>query len=165
MKNRMLITFALGLTHLLALSTALQAQIANPYPLMTKQVAAPLPKLALMGAVGETRSGVQYNKVILTITNSDKYDSQMFVLPSGVKLPPNPCAGSRARIVAAVYAEAGKQYASCIPMPRPGSLSEFSFLIEKGKPVPPYVFAVLTDLKTGAAYRSNLISPSTGLTK
>jgi len=166
MKVQIFITFAtVAVFQLLAFSTTVQAQIANPYPQMTKQVAAPVPKLALIGAVGETKAGVAYHKIILTITNADKYDSEMFAVPAGTKLPPNPCGYAATRVVAAVYAEGGKHYASCMPVPRPGSLDRFSFLIEKGKTVPPFVFVVLTDRKTGAAYRSNLISPSTGLSK
>src|SRR5688572_26567585 len=123
MKFGMLITLAGAVVlQLFAFSTTAQAQIANPYPQMTKQVAAPLPKLALIGAVAETKAGVGYHKIILTITNAGKYDSQMFVLPTGTKLPPNPCGFTVTRVVAAVYAERGKHYATCMPVPRPGSL-------------------------------------------
>src|SRR5688572_32496859 len=56
-----------------------------------RQVPAPLPKLALHGAVGETKGGVRYHRIVLTITNRERYSSGMFLIPVGRKLPPNPC--------------------------------------------------------------------------
>ena len=84
-------------------------QIDVPYP-QPKQVAAPLPKLALKGSVAEVKKGIQYHKIILTVTNSDVYPDAMFALADSVKLPPNPCSGSRSRIVRAIYDNRGNTY-------------------------------------------------------
>jgi hypothetical protein len=130
-----------------------------------RQVPAPLPKLALNGAAAETMGRTHYHKVILTITNWDRYSSEMFAVPHGRKLPPNPCADARTRIVLSVYSERGALIANCIAMPKPADLGRFAFLIQKGKAVPEYVYAVITDRHTGAVYRSNLVSPSGGATK
>ena len=149
----------------LAAFVHVSAQIASPYPRLIKQVAAPLPKVALMGAAQTTKGKIQYHKIVLTITNRDKFDPQMFTLPDGVKLPTNPCAGSRTRVVAAVYDDRGNLYSKCMPVQGKVSLGKVSFLVEKGKAIPNFVYIVLTDLKTSGAYRSNLVSPSTGATK
>ena len=145
--------------------TASWAQLANPYPPIQKQVAAPLPKLALKGAVVETRKGIQYHKIVLTVTNRDKYDPQMFTMPNGEKLPLNPCTRSRTRVVAAVYGNRGSLFSKCMPVVGKDALGEVSFLIEKGKPIPNFVYLVMTDLKTSGAYRSNFVSPLNGATK
>jgi len=162
MKNKILV--ALSLT-ILCLAGSAQAQIANPYPPLSRQVAAPIPKLALLGAVGVTKGRTQYHKVTLTVTNRDKFSQQMFDIPEISKLPPNPCAASKTRIVAAVYSDLGKPLSKCSPISARDSLGEIAFLILKGSAIPNYVYLVLSDLQTGAAYRSNLVSPSTGATK
>ncbi|MGI8638891.1 MAG: hypothetical protein ACR2MG_02940 [Pyrinomonadaceae bacterium] len=124
------------------------------------------PKLALKGATAETKDGKQYHKIVLTITNRDKFSVKIFELGENVKLPPNPCREkTRTRIVLAVFGENGKQFASCLPIGSPQALESPSFLIEKGKAIPDFVYIVLTDLKTGASLKSNLVSPSNGETK
>ena len=130
-----------------------------------RQVPAPLPKVALNGAVGENVSGIQYHRVFLLITNWDRYSSEMFITPIGRKLPPNPCAEAKTRIVLAVYSDRGALLSGCIPMPKPADLGKFSFLLSKGRTVPDFVYAVIHDRHTGAAYRSNLVSPWNGSTK
>lgn len=130
-----------------------------------RQVPAVLPKLSLTGAVGENLGRIQYHKIILAITNWDKYPSEMFSIPQGRKLPPNPCAAAATRMVLAVYSERGALLASCIAMPKAADLGKFAFRIQKGKQVPEYVYAVLNDRHTGAVYRSNLVSPFGGATK
>jgi hypothetical protein len=52
MKNRILITLGIGLAQLFALPMLSQAQVANPYSLITRQVAASPSTLALVGASG-----------------------------------------------------------------------------------------------------------------
>ena len=138
------------------------AQIANPYQI-ERQVAAPVPKLALLGAETGVQDGAKYSKIIFSVQNREKYDPQMFV--AGPNLPPNPCKAAGTRIVAAIYSESGFAQTSCIPIRSQGALASFSYLTLHGKPVPKYVYAVLTDRQTGAAYRSNVISPWTGLGK
>ncbi len=124
------------------------------------------PKLALLGAVAYKRDGKQYHKIILTVTNRDKLSPKMFELREGEKLPPNPCRlKEKTRVVLSVFGEDGKQIASCLKIASPQSLEEPSFLVEKGKTVPEYIYIVLTDLKTGASYKSNLVSPFGGETK
>jgi hypothetical protein len=130
-----------------------------------RQVPAPLPKLALLGAAGETKAGIEYHRVILAITNWERYSSEMFLVPGGRKLPPNPCSGVTTRMVIAVYAERGTLLAGCIPKPAPADLGKVSFLIQKGKSIPDFVYIVMHDRHTGAAYRSNMVSPSSGATK
>jgi hypothetical protein len=124
------------------------------------------PKLALMGAVAYERDGKQYHKIILTVTNRDKISPKMFELGADEKLPPNPCREKgRTRVVMSVFGENGKQIASCLKIASPQSLEEPSFLVEKGKTVPEYIYIVLTDLKTGTTLKSNLVSPFGGATK
>lgn len=165
MNIRMLSTLLAAAVMCLGVSGPAAAQLANPFPQITKQVAAPVPKLALMGAASAAKAGVQYHKIVLSITNRDKYETQMFVLPDGVKLPPNPCGGVRTRVVSAVFDERGTILSKCMPVANRDSLGAINFLIQKGSAIPKFVYVVLTDLGTGGAYRSNLVSPSTGATK
>ena len=140
-------------------------QIAGVQPEVSKQSPALLPKLALKGAIGETKSGVQYHKIILTITNWEKYNPSMFVLPNGKKLPANACAGVKSRVMVAVFSDRRTLLSDCIPIAERSALGSFSFLIKKGSTVPQFIYAVMNDQYTGAVYRSNLVSPMTGETK
>ncbi len=149
----------------LLISGDADAQVHGVQAELARQVPAPLPKLALNGAVGETKGGVQYHRIVLMITNWEKYSSEMFLVPTGRKLPPNPCAVVISRVWITVYSERGVPLSGCIPMPKPAALGKFSFLMQKGKPVPDFVYVVVNDRHTGGAYRSNLVSPSSGLTK
>ena len=148
-----------------ALSREADAQTNGMTAETIRQVPAPLPKLALGGAVAETKGGVQYHRIVLTITNWERYSSEMFLIPVGRRLPPNPCADVKTRVVVAVYAERGGLVSGCIAMPAPSDLGKIRFLIQKGKSVPDFVYIVMHDRHTGAAYRSNLVSPSSGQTK
>jgi len=144
------------------------AQVPGVQPQTIKQVPGPLPKLALLGAVAEGAGGVQYHKIILTITNWGKYNPAMFVLPMvpmGRKLPPNPCGDIKSRVAAIVYSERGAPLSPCIAMPQPVNLGTFHFLTRKGTSVPQFIYAVIHDQYTGGVYRSNLVSPWTGATK
>jgi len=124
------------------------------------------PKLALLGAVAYERDGKQYHKIILTVENRNKLSAKMFELSEGEKLPPNSCRlKEKTRVVLSVFGENGKQIASCLKVASAQALEEPSFLIEKGKPVPEFIYIVLTDLKTGTALKSNLVSPFGGETK
>jgi hypothetical protein len=147
------------------LAGEIEAQTKGVHPEAIKQVASPLPKLALNGALSETRGGVQYHRVVLMITNWQRYSTEMFLLPAARKLPPSPCSEVKTRIVISVHSERGAQLSGCIPVPNAADLGKFSFPIPKGKPVPDFVYVVMHDRLTDAAYRSNLVSPSTGLTK
>ena len=162
--QRTIFVFAVIGIALLLLGEA-DAQVNGVQPEIARQVPAPLPRLALSGAVGETKGGVQYHRIVLMITNWEKYSSEMFLVPTGRKLPPNPCAEVTTRVVITVYSERGAPMAGCIPMPKPANLGTFSFLIQKGKPVPDFVYVVIHDRYTRGAYRSNLVSPSGGQTK
>lgn len=146
---------------LLAFTTSSNSQALQS----ERQVAAPLPKLALLGAEPYTRGGKKYHRIVLTVTNHDRYSLSMFETGSIPALPPNPCVNLKARVTAAVYSESGETMTKCMSFPTPSSLKSFAFLVEQGKPIPKFVYLVLTDIKTGGAYRSNLISPSTGLGK
>jgi len=130
-----------------------------------KQVAAPLPKIALMGAEPFTRSGKKYHRLVMTVTNWDKYSASMFEVGPTPLLPPNPCANPKVRITAAIYGENGTLITKCMHFSSASAMQSFSFAIEKGATVPKFVYLVLTDGKTGGAYRSNLVSPWTGLAK
>lgn len=132
---------------------------------LEKQVAAPLPKLALLGAESYVRGGKKYHKVILTVTNRALYSSAMFDVAGLPVLPPGPCVNGNARIFATVYGDTGQSLTKCMYFTSPGSMQSFSFLIENGKAIPKFVYLVLTDRKTGGAYRSNSVSPWTGQTK
>ncbi len=124
------------------------------------------PKLALKGAVAYERDGKQYHKIILTVTNRDKIPPKMFQLGADEKLPPNSCRDKgRTRVMLSVFGEDGKQIAGCLKIASPQALEAPAFLIEKGKTVPEYIYIVLTDLKTGASVKSNLVSPFGGETK
>lgn len=144
-----------------------QAQDNEKNILIKPTTSAVKPKLALKGATAaETKDGKQYHKIVLTVTNRDKFPAKIFELGANVKLPPNPCREKvRTRIVLAVFGADGKQFASCLPIASPQALEAPSFLIEKGKTIPDFVYIILTDLKTGASLKSNLVSPSNGETK
>jgi hypothetical protein len=147
-----------------ALSREADAQTNGMAAETIRQVPAPLPKLALGGAVAETKGGVQYHRIVLTITNWERYSSEMFLIPVGRRLPPNPCADVKTRVVVAVYAERGGLVSGVLRCRRPpiwGRLVPHP----KGKSVPDFVYIVMHDRHTGAAYRSNLVSPSSGQTK
>jgi hypothetical protein len=163
MKNKIII-FALFLFALGTVSA--QAQDDNKNIIVKPMSVSVKPKLALKGAVAYEQDGKQYHKIILTITNRDKISPKMFELGEGEKLPPNPCREKgRIRVVLSVYGENGKQIASCMKIASAQSLEAPAFLIEKGKTVSEYVYIVLTDLKTGASVKSNLVSPFGGETK
>jgi hypothetical protein len=130
-----------------------------------RQVPAPLPKLALNGSSNETKAGVSFRKYAMAITNRERYPSEMFHVPPGGRFPTNPCPKVSSRIVMSVYSERGDLITGCIGVPEPARLGSFTFLIQKGTQVPEFVYAVVTDRLTGAAYRSNLVSPSTGATR
>ena len=135
--------------------------IADPKPPISIK-----PKLALKGAVGYERYGKQYHKIILTVENRNKFSAKMFELGAGEKLQPNPCRDKvKTRIVMFVFSERGKPIASCLAISSRDALEAPLFLIEKGKAIPGFVYIVLTDLKTGAKYKSNLVSPFGGETK
>jgi hypothetical protein len=156
----------LTLTILFTISVAnTDAQTPDMQPELLKQVPARLPKLALLGAVAETKGGVPYHKIVLTITNWEKYDPDMFVLPIGKRFTGGSCGEVKARIVVLVYSERGTPLSGCVPMSQPADLSTFSFLIRKGSSVPKFIYAVMNDQSTGAVYRSNLVSPFGGETK
>ncbi|HUR96676.1 MAG TPA: hypothetical protein VMZ26_01285 [Pyrinomonadaceae bacterium] len=140
-------------------------QAAGAHPENIRQVSAPLPKLALTEAANDVKPGVLFRKVVLGITNWEKYPADMFKAQSGTRLPDNPCSQTSSRIVVSVYSARGDLLAGCIGVPTPSDLGKFGFRIYKGKPVPEFVYAVLNDRLTGAAYRSNLVSPSNGGTK
>ena len=165
MRKATLASFAfVAVLQVLAVATPSTAQIANPYPQIVKQVPAPLPRVALNGAIGETRNGLQYHKIILMITNWEKFPPQIFVHPIGMILPPNSC-GESTRVVMTIKSEPGTPVTGCIHIAKPADLGKFAFVVQKGKPVPQFVYVVVTDLHTGAAYRSNLVSPWSGATK
>lgn len=156
----------LTLTILIGLNAATtNAQTAGAQAEAPKQVPARLPRLALMGAVGETKSGVQYHKIILAITNWEKYRPDMFALPTGNRPQGGSCGDIKSRIAVVVYSERGAPMSGCIPMSQPIDLRTFSFLIKKGSSVPQFIYAVMNDKSTGAVYRSNLVSPFGGATK
>ena len=143
--------------------TCALAQVRDPMPTFEKQVAAPLPKLALMGAVGVRVGRKEFHKITFSVTNRDRYLSSMF--GAEPYLPLNPCGPKSTRMVVSIYDDHGGAQTRCRQMNTRDSLGDITLLIEKGKPVPDYIYVVLTDLKTGAPYRSNLVSPWTGLTK
>ena len=119
-----------------------------------------------MGAVAYERDGKQYHKIILTVTNRDKFAAKMFEISAGEKLPPNPCRKKvKTRVVLSVFGEDGKKIADCLAVASKAALEAPAFLIEKGASIPEFVYVVLTDLKTGSTYKSNLVSPSGGATK
>jgi hypothetical protein len=132
---------------------------------VARQIPAPLPKLALNGAVPEWKGGVHYHRIVLMITNWERYSSDMFLVPTGRKISSNSCADAGSRVVITVFSDRGTPLSGCIPMPKPADLGKFSFLFRKGPTVPDFVYVVIYDRYTGGAYRSNLVSPSSGHTK
>ena len=157
---------ALALFFALVAGISIDARAQAPVEQQTfKQIPAPLPKIAVINSAAGSGARGQYHKVDLSITNWDRYPGEMFVLPSGQKLPPNPCANVRSRIVIAVYSDRGSLLSNCIAISHSTDLGKFTVLIAKGKPLPDFLYAVINDRLTGAAYRSNLLSPQTGQTK
>lgn len=160
-----MIVLLAGLYHFSGGAIEASAQAVGTPSEDIRQLPAPLPKLALKGANGLSLGGTHYHRIALTITNWQNFSAAMFIVPVGRKLPPNPCSSVKSRVILTVYSERGALLAGCIPMPKADDLGQFSILIQKGKSVPDFVYAVLHDRHTGAAYRSNLVSPWNGLTK
>ncbi|HKP68393.1 MAG TPA: hypothetical protein VJV05_03850 [Pyrinomonadaceae bacterium] len=129
-----------------------------------RQLPAPVPKLILNSGATEIQ-GRRQQRIALTITNWEKYPAEMFAPSAELKLPPNPCSGATSRIVISIYSHRGDPLVGCILASRPESLRSFTFAIQRGKPMPDFVYVVIHDRYTGAAYRSNLVSPATGATR
>ena len=157
----------LTFTILVAISAPSEAaaQIAGAQPSVIKHAPGLLPKLALKGAVGETKDGIHYHKITLAITNWEKYNPDMFTLPTGKTLPPDHCRDTTSRVIAVVYSERGTVLSGCIQIAKPAHLGSFAFLMRKGTSVHQFIYAVINDQYTGAVYRSNLVSPWSGATK
>jgi len=60
-----------------------------------------------------------------------------------------------------LHSEDGK-IARCTPL---SSKEDFYFLFEKEKPIPEFVYVEVTDRTTGLKFKSNLVSPSSGILK
>lgn len=169
-RRRLNITFQLALRSAFVITLVFAAREAccqadGNQQEMIRQVPAPLPKLALNGSSHDTKAGVPFRKIVLTITNWEKYPAEMFQVQSGRRLPPNQCSQTSSRIVISVYSERGDLLTGCIAVATPANLGRFALLIPKGKSLPEFVYAVVSDRFTDAAYRSNLVSPSSGATK
>ena len=152
------------MANVLFLATKADSQTGAPER-DTRQVPAPLPKLALVEVVGELKNQLPYFRFVLMITNWEKYSSEMFLVPTGRKLPPNPCAEVTSRVVIRVYSEQGASLSKCIAMPKPADLGNFSYYFRRGPTPPAFVYVVVHDRYTGGSYKSNLISFATGKPK
>jgi hypothetical protein len=126
-----------------------------------------VPKLRLRGAeayhIGGT-SPKDMHKVIFTFSNWDKFPAKWFQpAPDSPNLPPNPCRQiySPTRMFLILHSEDG-QIKRCAAL---NSKEDFYFLLEKDKPIPEFVYVVVTDRTNGMKFKSTLVSPSTGLTK
>lgn len=157
-------TSIIALLQLAVLATSSYAQDPVLSPAIVKQASAPKLKVVLMGAVAETKGTTQYHKIILQVTNRSSLSRDLFTLPPLIQLPPNPCKRAQTRLVAAVYDELGSVLASCMAIGSRDDLAGLSFLIEKGKTIPKFVYVVLTDRKTGSVLKSNPVSPLDGST-
>jgi len=155
---------AMGL-FVIGFTISAHSQIKDPNLTDIKTLKLLEPELALLGAEKVVTNGREYHKIVLTVTNRDKFDPKMFQLPTGAQLPPNPCGNPKVRIILDVYGTDRRSYRKCVAVRAPESLKSPSFLIETGKPIPDFVYIVLTDMQTGVVYKSNLISPSTGASK
>lgn len=122
-------------------------------------------KLALKGSEPFKKDGKQFHKIVLTITNRDRLNVNMFVNDPPVQLPPSPCHELRLPVEISIFTEDNQPLLTCQGARTVAELDRFSFLIEKGKPMPEFVFATVTNRKSGEIYRSNLLSPKTGHTK
>lgn len=165
MKTKTTFSVITIMTGLLVFATSSYAQDPDLRAVMGKQASALKLKVVLMGAVAETKGTTQYHKIILQVTNRSFLSRDLFITPQPVLLPPNPCKRAQKRLVAAVYDELGPVLSSCVAIGSRDDLGGLSFLIEKGKTIPRFVYVVLTDLKTGSALKSNLVSPLDGSTK
>lgn len=126
-----------------------------------------IPKLRLRGAepfhIGGT-DPKDLHKIIFTFANWDKFPAKWFQpAADSPKLPPNPCRQlpTDARMFLILRSEDGK-LARCTPLT---SKEDFYFLLEKDKPIPEFVYVEVTDRTNGMKFKSNLISPSSGLIK
>ena len=162
MKTRSLF-IALGVILIGAAVT--QSQIPDATPAKIRTLTLFQPKLALLGAEQVTTNGKDYHKIVLTVTNRDNLEAKAFELAADVQLPPNPCGDLKVRFVMQVYGSDRRSYRKCIAVRTAAYLKSPFFLIETGKPLPEFVYIVLTDLQTGVSFKSNLVSPSTGLIK
>lgn len=166
MKTTFIVTTSMiAILQLLVFATSSYAQPTDLGLDKVKKASGVPPKVVLMGAVAETKGTTQYHKIVLQVTNRSSLSRDMFILTPPTQLPPNPCKRSRTRLVAAVYDELGPVLSSCMAIRSRDDLGELSFLIEKGKTIPKFVYVLLTDLKTAASYKSNFVSPLDGSTK
>jgi hypothetical protein len=126
-----------------------------------------VPKLRLRGAEAYHVGGSvpkDFHKVIFTFLNWDKIPAQWFQpAPDSPVLPPNPCRQqyTPTRMFLILHSEDGK-LKQCRSLT---SKEDFYFLLEKGKPIPEFVYVEVTDRTNGLKFKSNLVSPSSGLTK
>ena len=129
-----------------------------------RQVPAPLPKLVLSSS-SVTVGVASSQKIWLTISNWDRYSTDMFELPSGARISAHPCPDARSRVVISVYGQKGDLLSGCILARRREALGRIPVPLQKGKLTGEFVYIVINDRYTGAAYRSNMVSPHTGATR
>jgi hypothetical protein len=125
------------------------------------------PKLRLRGAEAHHVGGSlpkDFHKIIFTFLNWEKFPAQWFQpVPDSPNPPPNPCRQlhTPTRMFLILHSEDGKMK-RCTPLT---SKEDFYYLFEKEKPLPEFVYVEVIDRTNGMKFKSNLVSPSSGLTK
>jgi len=126
-----------------------------------------VPKLRLRGAEPFHIGGSvpkDFHKIIFTFSNWDKFPAKWFEpVPDSTKLPPIPCRQlpTKTRVFLILRSEDGN-LSRCTPM---NAKEDFYFLLEKDKPIPEFVYVEVTDRTNGLKFKSNLVSPSSGVVK
>ncbi len=126
-----------------------------------------VPKLRLRGAEPFHIGGSDpkdLHKIIFTFSNWDTFPAQWFQpAPESPNLPPNPCRQTYTptRMFLILHSEDGK-LKRCASLT---SKEDFYFLLEKDKPIPPFVYVEVTDRTNGMKFKSTLVSPSSGQIK
>ncbi len=126
-----------------------------------------VPKLRLRGAEAYHVGGSvpkDFHKIIFTFLNWDKFPVQWFQpATDSPALPPSPCRQNYTptRMFLILHSEDGK-LKQCRALT---SKEDFYYLLEKGKPIPEFVYVEVTDRTNGMKFKSNLVSPSGGQTK
>jgi hypothetical protein len=141
--------------------------VGNPAKLPPKVKAPFKPDLRLRGAESvevSAEGAASYHKVVFLFQNWDRFPADIFQPAAEPhSLPPGPCkqVKSGSRLFAVLRSESGQILGCTALIPK----EDFYFLLEKGKPLPDFVYVDVLDRVKDATYRSSLVSPLSGTTK
>jgi len=125
-----------------------------------------VPDLRLRGSESvevDTTVPKSYRKITFTFENWDKFPAGSLEPTSKPpSLPPNPCKQVRTstRLFAVLHAKNGEKISCAELKPR----EDFSYLFEKTKYLPAFVFVTVVDRTRNTIYKSSMVSPTSGAT-